>query len=113
MTAYSSLGMVKLSRTSLGFLALVSRAAVGVGALADLGVTGLAVGAFFLEAEAGFVVAFLGRLATAAVFVGAFVATAVGLTDLAGAVGVVGAGLGEGVVGTAGLEVVMANKLFQ
>ena len=110
MTAYSSLGMVKLSRTSLGFLALVSRAAVGVGALADLGVTGLAVGAFFLEAEAGFVVAFLGRLATAAVFVGAFVATAVGLTDFAAAVG---AGLGEGAAGSAGLEVVMANKLFQ
>lgn len=111
MTAYSSLGIVKLSRTSLGFLALVSRAAAGAaGALANFGVTCVAVDAFFLEAEAGFVAAFWGCLATAAVLAGALVAAAAGLTDFAA---VVGAGLGEGAAGRTGLEVVMANKRFQ
>lgn len=78
--------------------------------MVNFGGTCVAVDAFFLEAKAGFGAAFWGCLATAAVLAGALVAAAAGLTDFAT---VVGAGLGEGAAGRAGLEVVMAIKRFQ
>lgn len=105
MTAYSSLGMVKLSRTSLVFLVRTSLAC-NAGAAAGVTLAGVAA-AGRLAGLAGAFAAALGLVATAfftsgvAVVATVFVAVALA-ADGAGVV--VGTGLG------AGLEVVMARN---
>lgn len=102
--------MVKLSRTSLGFLALTSRVAAGVGALGCLGVTCLALGAFFLGTAAGFAANFFGGLAATAALAEVLVVAAVVLTDFAG---VAGAGFGARAAGAVVvLDVVMTKEFF-
>ena len=93
MTAYSSLGIVKLSRTSLGFFAFTAFSTIGCVTAAGLGVATWAIGSvFFWIALAG---AFF---ATVALGWGAL-ATRVGFNAADGAVGFcIGAGVGVGVV---------------
>ena len=98
ITAYSSFGIVKLSRTNLGFLAFTSLAATGAGALAGFaGAAFLATGPFFV-AGAGAGTVSTGLVVVAEAIFGALS----GLEDLAGAddaaAGVAGVGAGvEGV----------------
>ncbi|MNT58553.1 hypothetical protein D3C72_1959960 [compost metagenome] len=98
MTAYSSLGMVKLSRTNFGFFIFTSLATAGAAALTVLATT------VFLGADAFLAAGFGATLTAFAATVGAAFGALTGFADLAG-VDICGAGA-AGV--EAGVEVVMA-----
>lgn len=104
ITAYSSLGIVKLSRTSLGFFAFASLAATGAAVLAGF-VTAifLAAGAFLATGFAAAFTVFVVFATVTEAAVGVFA----GFTDLAGA----GTGGAAKTGAEAGVEVVVMAVL--